>query len=151
MPLTDFFDVIEFNDVFRISYLANAIVIPAYEEVQRDFGLKRGEYLLLACLSLLPVLTAQDVATMTRRPRNTISRAVNKMLAEEYIVRAPDPDDRRQLKLSITPSGRALHKKIAQRFVTRQEKILSVLSAKERKSLDGLLNKLVRHAATLDI
>ncbi len=147
--LTRIFDTVEFRDAYQISYLANAIVIPGYDAVKRDFGIIRGEYLLLLCLSHFPVLTAQDVARMTRRPRNTISRAVHRMLRERYIERAPDPDDGRQARLTITPSGRALHAKIAGTLRLRQEQVLAVLDSGERETLATLLRKCARHTAAL--
>ena len=147
--LTRIFDTVEFRDAYRISYLANAIVVPGYEGIRREFGIIRAEYLLLLCLAHVPVLTARDVAQMTRRPRNSISRAVHRMLAEGYLDRAPDPSDGRQARLKLKPKGRALHKKIAARLVERQEEVLAALDPAERGQLDGLLQKLALHAATL--
>ena len=90
---------------YRMSYVTSAIVGPGYDDVRRQTGLIRGEYLLLLCLSHEPVLTAQDVARMTNRPRNSISRAVHRMLEEGYIDRAPDPEDGRQARLTINRQG----------------------------------------------
>lgn len=45
--LTRIFDTIEYPEAFRITYLANAIVFPAYALIKRDFGLVRAEYILL--------------------------------------------------------------------------------------------------------
>ena len=148
--LTRIFDTIEFRDAYRISYLANAIVIPAYDAVKREFGIIRAEYLLLCCLSHFSVLTAQDVARIARQPRNTVSRAVHRMLDEGYIERAPDPDDGRQAHLTITPAGRALHVKIASVLRCRQENVLGSLDARERETLAALLRKAALHAASLD-
>ncbi|WP_340109994.1 MarR family winged helix-turn-helix transcriptional regulator [Pikeienuella sp. HZG-20] len=147
--LTRVFETVEFRDAYRISYLANAIVIPTYDEIRRRFGIIRGEYLLILCLAHFPVLTAQDVARMSRRPRSSISRAVARMLAENYIERVPDPDDGRQAHLTITAEGRALHEKIVSFFLARQEEVLAALDRDERRTLDALLEKLTRHAATL--
>ena len=148
--LTKIFNTIEYPDAYRITYLGNAIVMPAYDAVQRDFGLVRAEYILLVGLSHYDVLTAQDVARIARRPRNTISRAVHRMLKEGHLERAPDPNDGRQARLRITPSGRALHEEIATYLLRRQEEVLSVLSADERRVLSGILQNAALHAATLD-
>ena len=148
--LTRIFDTIEFPDAYRISYLANAIVIPAYDAVRRDFGIIRAEYLLLCCLSHYPELTAQEVARIARQPRNTVSRAVHRMLAEGYIDRAPDPDDGRQARLTITAKGRDLHVLIADHLRRRQEEVLGGLDPDERRTLTALLRKAALHAAALD-
>ena len=147
--LTEIFETIEYPEAFRITYMANAIVFPAYAAVKRDFGLVRAEYVLLACLSHFDELTAQDVARISRQPRNTISRAVHRMLEEGYLRRAPDPEDGRQARLRITDKGRDLHTKIAEMHQKRQNEVLGGLNEEERATLSALLQKAVLHAATL--
>lgn len=147
--LTGIFERAEMRDLYRISYLANALVLPVYDGIKRDFGLTRGEYLLIFCLAHLPVLTAQDVARMSKRPRNTISRAVHRMLAEGFIDRALDPEDGRQARLTITKKGRALHRTIVARWLDREAQAMDVLDASDKAALDRILDKLVTHVAKL--
>lgn len=148
--LTRIFDTIEYPEAYRITYLANAIVFPAYDAIKRDFGLVRAEYILLVCLSHYDELTAQEVAQISRRPRNTISRAVHRMLDEGYLKRAPDPEDGRQARLRITGTGRALQQRISTYLTKRQEEVFSVLSAQERHSLSEILKKAALHVAKVD-
>ena len=145
--LTEIFDRNEIRDTYRISFMANSLVLPVYDGIKRDFGLSRGEYLLIFCLAHLAELTAQDVANMTGRPRNSISRAVHRMLSEGYLSRTPDPDDGRQAMLRITPRGHRLHQRIVERFIARENELLSVLTRDERQILDDLLQKLVLHTS----
>lgn len=147
--LAHLLDHLEFAEAFQVTYLANAIVFPAYTEVKRDFGLIRAEYILLACLSHFDTLTAQDVARLSRRPRNTISRAVHRMLAEGYLARAPDPGDGRQARLRITAKGRSLHAEIAAYLKARESVLLGGLETEEREQLRRTLRKLAVHAARL--
>ena len=148
--LTQIFDSIEYPEAYRITYLANAIVFPAYAAIKRDFGLVRAEYILLVCLSHFDQLTAQDVARISRRPRNTISRAVHRMLAEEFLERAPDPSDGRQARLRITPKGREKHEQISTYLTNRQNEVLAGLTTAERQTLSRILKKAALHAAGLD-
>ncbi len=141
--LAAIFERNEVRDTFRISYLANRLVVPVYEDIKREFGLNRGEYLLLFCLSHIEELTSQDVADMTGRPRNSISRAVHRMLEDGYLTRSPDPADGRQALLRITYEGQELHRQIVPRFLVREEQILCALDSDERRQLDRLLAKLV--------
>ena len=147
---TPLLDTIEFADAYRTTYLAGSIATPAYAAIKRDLGIIRAEYVLLACLAHFDDLTAQDVAHISRRPRNTVSRAVHRMVAEGYIERAPDAEDARQARLRITPAGRALHAKAAMRLKARQEKVLAGLDARERAVFSSLLRKAARQAASLD-
>jgi len=149
VDVAEFIATVGLRHAYRLSYLTSAIVTAGYDAVKRETGLIRGEYLLLLCLSHQKILTAQDVARMTRRPRNTISRAVHRMLDEGYIDRAPDPSDGRQSKLTITAKGRAMQTRIEQILSEQEEEVVAPLSADDHASLDAILQKLVRHAASL--
>lgn len=137
------FDQTEWPDTFRISFLANRLVLPVYDRINREHGLTRGEYLLLFSLSHVRELTAQEVADLTGRPRNSISRAVHRMLKEGYLTRTPHPTDRRQAVLEITPQGVALHQEIAPLFKEVEARLMSALHTQEHKHLQTLLKKLV--------
>lgn len=142
-----FLDNVEFRDAALLSFVTSAIIVPVYDDIKKQFGIIRAEYLLLLCLSHFSVLTAQDVSHMTGRPRNSISRAVNRMLREGYIARAPDPTDARKSKLTITRTGRNVHRKVAAHMSAAQDQVLSVLTAAERKTLVKLLRKTAVHVA----
>ncbi|MGB1234856.1 MAG: MarR family winged helix-turn-helix transcriptional regulator [Planktomarina sp.] len=148
--LTDLFDLIEYPLTFRMTYLVNSIVFPARADIKRDFGLVRAEYILLLCLFHFDDLTAQDVATMSRRPRNTISRAVHRMLDEGYLERSPHPTDGRQARLRITDAGRAMHNDISAYLIRQQDHVLDGLDSDERATLSALLKKAALHAARQD-
>ena len=149
LDYSNIFESVEFPDAYKVSYLANAIVFPTYEDVRKDFGLVRAEYHLLLCLAHYSELTAQDVARITRRPRNSISRAVHRMLDLGFLKRVPDPSDARQAKLQITNQGKIMHKKISEYLVAREAEIFSVLSESERKHFRDLIRKLAHFASTL--
>ncbi len=149
LDYSNIFEAVEFPDAYKVSYLANAIVFPTYEDVRKDFGLVRAEYHLLLCLAHYSELTAQDVARITRRPRNSISRAVHRMLDLGFLKRVPDPDDARQAKLQITREGKIMHQKISAYLVDREAEIFGVLSETERESFRELIRKLANFASTL--
>ena len=149
LDYSNIFEAVEIPDAYKVSYLANAIVFPTYEDVRKDFGLVRAEYHLLLCLAHYSELTAQDVARITRRPRNSISRAVHRMLDLGFLKRVPDPDDARQAKLQITLEGKIMHQKIAAYLVEREAEIFRVLSDTERESFRELIRKLANFASTL--
>lgn len=150
IDVTEIFDTVEFPDAYKISYLANAMIIPTYEDVFREFGLFRAEYHLLMCLAHYPVLAAHDVARMTRMPRNTISRAVKRMERDGFLTRAPDQEDKRKARLTLTIEGRKIHDAVAAAFVQREAELLDILSKIEREQFRETLAKLSVHASKLD-
>lgn len=145
---TSLFEVIDFPDAYRTTFLAGAIAGPAYGRIKQEFGLIRAEFVLLACLAHFDEMKAQDIADISQRPRNTVSRAVHRMVDEGYIERAPDSRDGRQALLRITPSGRALQKAASRHLCAAQEAVFGALDADERKVFSDLLLKLAVHAST---
>ncbi|MEM6939796.1 MAG: MarR family winged helix-turn-helix transcriptional regulator [Pseudomonadota bacterium] len=143
---TDFLKRVEFRETALLSFVTSAIIEPAYEQVQREFGIIRAEYMLLLCLSHYPILSARDVSILTGRPKNSISRAVHRMLALGHIARARSASDGRQDHLSITPSGREMHAKIMSTVLSHQEVTLISLTADERRTLISLLDKVTCQA-----
>ncbi len=144
-----FLNGVGLRHAYRLSYVTSAIVGPGYDDVRRETGLIRGEYLLLLCLAEASALTAQDVARMTRRPRNSISRAVHRMLNEGYIDRAPDPEDGRQARLTITEKGRAMQARVEAILARREDEVFGTLDPKDHADLDRILRKLSQHTARL--
>lgn len=145
--LTKIIERIEFPHSYRMSFVVNTLVLPIYDDIKRDLDLNRGECVLLMCLAHYDELTAQDVVNMSRRPRNSISRSVHRMLKEGYLSRSQHPHDGRQVWLRITDKGRKLHQELIGAFVEREQEFFGVLSDKELGSLDKILTKLALHAA----
>jgi len=71
------------------------------------------------------------------------------MLSVGYVSRAEDPDDGRRARLSITVSGRALHKQMVKVLVAREAEVLEVLNNEEREQLQRLTQKVALHASRL--
>lgn len=131
------------NFVYRIGYLSNHLVGPVYKASEKEFGIQRAHFATLLCLQALDQITATDVVTLSGIPKNSVSRAVNKLLADDLIVSMADEEDGRKFVLSITPRGRSLYDRISPAFRESQKRLLDVLSPAEQEQLDRLLDKLV--------
>jgi MarR family transcriptional regulator, temperature-dependent positive regulator of motility len=127
---------------YRLSYLANFLVGPVYEEIARVHGLARSEFVVLFCLQHLGTLTAQDICEITGRPKNSISQAVTKLTNAGYISRRPDAADARRLYLTPTAAGRKLYEQAIPLFRRRESEMLAVLSDREQEQFLKLLGKL---------
>ncbi len=128
---------------YRITSLRNWYAGPGFRQIERQFGLSEAETSVLFCLGHMAGFRAQDVSALTGHPKNSVSRAVHVLLAKKLIQRRADRADRREKTLALTPAGAALFRKIVPIFVERQNSMLSALTARERRSLDRLLDKLV--------
>lgn len=131
---------------YRVSYLANFFSGPIYRELEASEELSRPEFITLFCLLHCGSLTAQDISNMTGRPKNSLSRAVHRLVARGLITRIAAPKDPRQAQLDLSDQGRELLERIMPRFQEREAAMLSPLSAAEQREFDRLLGKLVHRS-----
>ena len=71
-----------------------------------------------------------------------MTKRLDQMEAAGLLRRSPDPSDRRGLLIALTPKGRRVVDRAVEAHVANEERLLSGLSAAERRRLDGLLRKL---------
>jgi len=135
------------RDGYRIGLWANFYTVPVFAEIERRFGLLRDENNILFCLTHYGSLTARSICEVTARPKNSVSRAVERLLRAGLIRRESDPADRRKGVLSIMPQGRRILAKTSVLFQEREALMLRRLNAADRRALDRLLAKLMAGVA----
>lgn len=128
---------------FRFNYLGKYYNRPLYGWIEKTYGLTRPEYTILFGLGLRDGVSASDLSVSYGYPKNTLSRAIHRLIARGMIRREARNGDRRSYLLRLTPRGRALYIKTLPEFVAMQDGMLAPLSAKERETLSVLLAKVV--------
>src|SRR5262245_36467165 len=73
----------------------------------------------------------------------TISVRMDRLLAEGLIHREPDPDDRRNVRITLTPKGRELFERVAPAHLANERRLLAPLTPEEEALLASLLRKLL--------
>lgn len=145
-PMSSLKKILRGNEIafgYRIGYLFNHFAGPVYKWSAAELGLHRPEFATLFCAAHLDDATASDVVTLTGIPKNSVSRAVAKLIGLGMLKSEADAQDARRAFLQLTAKGRKLYDAFLPRFRERQERMLSVLSGAERAELNRLLNKLV--------
>jgi MarR family transcriptional regulator, temperature-dependent positive regulator of motility len=127
----------------RFNYLALRYNRPLYGWVEERFGLSRPEFVVIYSLGLADGITASEIASSTAFPKNTLSRAVQRLLKLGLVVRTASSGDRRAQPLSLTARGEALLREAMPRFVALEEQMLRPLSLMERETLSMLMAKVV--------
>lgn len=127
----------------RFNYLALRYNQPLYGWVEAHFGLSRIEFVVIYSLGLQDGVTASEISASTAFPKNTLSRAVNRLVRLGHVVRRTDAVDRRQQFLSLTGQGRAVYEEALPRFVALEAEMLTPLSLVERETLSALMAKVV--------
>ena len=135
------------DTAWRICFLANAFVFPLYGRLETEFDVARPEFVTMFCLAHAEPLVAQDIVDMTRLPKNSISRGVNRLIARGIVAREADPGDGRRSILRLTAAGRELYERLMPIPMDRQLRLLRCLTDEEKAELDRLLMKLAAGAA----
>ena len=105
------------------------------------------------------LLGADDCASVPRTPaeladaagvtRATMTGLIDTLERDGYVVREPDPSDRRMLSVRLTSKGEQFLQEFLPGHFRIIAAVMSTLSESERKTLVRLLVKVQQHAATL--
>lgn len=127
----------------RFNYLALRYNVPLYGWVKERFDLSRVEFVVIHSLAIQDGVSASEIASSTAFPKNTLSRAVNRLISLGYVARRIDGDDRRSQILTLAPAGRAVFEEALPRFAGLEQEMLAPLNLVEREMLSMLLAKVV--------
>jgi DNA-binding MarR family transcriptional regulator len=132
----------------RLNFVANFYVGPLIRNIEKTFRMTRPEWIVLFCLNQQTGLNAQQISTVTGRPKTSISAAIAKLQRRKLIFRRTDVEDGRRQVLRLTEAGRRMYAAIIDSFVAREREMLACLTRKERATFAELLDKLVEHSGT---
>ena len=127
----------------RFNYLGLRYNTPLYGWVEEKFGLSRAEFVVIYSLAIMDGVTASEIATSTAFPKNTLSRAVNRLIHLGLIRRSEDEHDRRQQILGLTSAGSAIFEEALPQFEALEDEMLAPLTLFERETLSALMAKVV--------
>lgn len=128
----------------RLVTLANRLEQHAYAVYSRRFGLTFGEWRVLAVVASNPAITVNRAAELLGLDKGGVSRTIAQLLRRKLLTRRRDPADRRRAALALTPRGRRIHDEIAPFAVARDRRLLSMLSAAQRRDVHAIVDALTR-------
>ncbi|MBL3679000.1 MarR family winged helix-turn-helix transcriptional regulator [Leucobacter chromiireducens] len=125
--------------IAQAATLTNRRVVAAYAEV----GATRYQYAALSALRELGTATQAELGRYCHVDRSDTAGALAELEGEGYVKRRPNPLDRRQNLVSLTPRGVTRHEAIAAALIRAQDALLAGLSAAERREFTRLLRAVV--------
>jgi DNA-binding MarR family transcriptional regulator len=128
---------------FRINYLALLFNLPVYGWIERRYEMARPEYVVLYSLGVKDAISANDICQSSGFPKNTLSRAIQKLLQRRLIRRAEDASDRRRYVLRLTAEGKRIVNETLPTMLERERRMLETLNNDEQQVLSKLLARLV--------
>jgi MarR family transcriptional regulator for hemolysin len=121
-----------------------------FEAHLAEAGASLPFWLVLRHLAEEDGLSQRELAHRLSVEAPTLTRHIDRMAAEGLLVRRRDPHDRRVTRISLTPQGRALHRRLAAVVTGLEQQVQSLLSAREAAVLDRALTRIVHHLEHAD-
>ncbi|GAA5077791.1 MarR family winged helix-turn-helix transcriptional regulator [Nocardia iowensis] len=116
------------------------------EAVFTAHGLHRGEFDVLAALRRSGdpwELNPSVLADTLMLSRAGMTGRLDRLESAGLVRRIADPDDRRAVRVALTDDGRTLIDKVVTAHTENETRMLSVLSAKDRRELDRIVRALL--------
>jgi MarR family transcriptional regulator, lower aerobic nicotinate degradation pathway regulator len=111
-------------------------------------GARMYHFRLLATLVEFGPASQATLGRHTGIDRSDVVAALNELVADGYVERAPDPADGRRNTITLTASGRRQHKRLTALVAQAQDEIFAPLTPADRARLTTLLGRLVAHHQT---
>ena len=137
------------HDLFRIGDWLRDSAAPSEAEcgVFSDLSLRHLHVMRIVATLLEDCpegITLKTLAEELKLTPGTVSCLVDTLVNRNALLRVQSKVDRREVKISLTPSSRELIEKISARIDVIAEDLLSCLTPEERKPLIGGLNKMMK-------
>ncbi|PLZ02140.1 MarR family transcriptional regulator [Burkholderia sp. WAC0059] len=128
---------------YRMSFLTQRYITKLSRLLEDEHDLLFHEWALVFILFLKPDLTATDLVEVTGRPKNTISRALSKLISMKLVKSSKDASDSRSKVLRLTAQGRSLYESFTPVVEGIEREMYSVLSAQESAALNACLARVI--------
>ena len=134
MPNTDEYIGVVISDVARL-------LRTEFDRRVRRLGITRAQWLVLTRLHRHPGASLSELAEMMEVEKATAGRMIDRLVANGWVARRTQRDDRRVKRVYLTPEAERVHKRIWRVAEATVEDALTGLSAQESRQLMTLLQR----------
>ena len=135
MPNTDEYIGVVISDVARL-------LRTEFDRRVRRLGITRAQWLVLTRLHRYPGASLSELAEMMEVEKATAGRMIDRLVANGWVARRTQRDDRRVKRVYLTPEAERVHKRIWRVAEGTVEDALTGLSAPESRQLMTLLQRI---------
>ena len=135
MPNTDEYIGVVISDVARL-------LRTEFDRRVRRLGITRAQWLVLTRLHRHPGASLSELSEMMEVEKPTAGRMIDRLVANGWVARRIQRDDRRVKRVYLTPEAERVHKRIWRVAEATVEDALTGLSAQESKQLMALLQRI---------
>ncbi len=131
----------------QLAYIVASVNRQLEEELQerlRPAGLPIEQFRILEALDRLESCPMGELAAYALVEPPTLTKIVDRMVSESLVFRAPDPDDRRRVRVQMAPAGKALYKRLRKVSTAQEQRLAKQLPEAKAEELRTLLRALIR-------
>jgi DNA-binding MarR family transcriptional regulator len=122
---------------------ANALVIEGLEPALAEQGFTFTQWVVMMHLRDGLAPNAKDLCVQLRHDSGAVTRILDQLEARALLVRERSLDDRREVKLRLTPAGHKMVESLIPTVVDKLNTVLSDFSSAEVVEMTRLLNKFI--------
>jgi DNA-binding MarR family transcriptional regulator len=134
MPNTEEYIGVVISDVARL-------LRTEFDRRVRRLGITRAQWLVLTRLHRHPGASHSELAEMMEVEKATAGRMIDRLVANGWVERRVQRDDRRVKRVYLTPEAERVHKRIWRVAEATVDAALGSLSARESRQLMALLQR----------
>lgn len=113
------------------------------ERVLEPAGTTVEQWRAMALLADGQSHSMSEIAQVALLSPPSLTRLIDRMVADNLAYRTADPQDRRRVLVHVTVRGRRLHEQLARRIERQQDEILAHVDTQHVAQLAALLSDLV--------
>ena len=114
------------------------------EDRLRPGGVPIEQYRILEVLDASEPAAMGEIAQQSLIEAPTLTKIIDKMVAEGLVYRAPDPNDRRRVLILMAPAGKTLFKRLRGVSTAQEQRIVDLLEGEKAAALRTLLKELIQ-------
>lgn len=114
------------------------------EERLRPGGVPIEQFRILEVLDASEPCPMGEIAEQSLVEPATLTKIVDRMVAEGLVFRSPDPHDRRRVLILMAPAGKALFKRLRGISTAQEQRLVELLNAEGATELRNLLRGLIQ-------
>lgn len=127
---------------YRLLKAHLALNAQATAVLDKAAGITLGQWRVISFVGTGDASTSRAVAAISGLDPAVISRTIQVLERDGFMIATRLPEDRRTLKLTLTDKGRRAFDTILPLMQSRQQHLLDALSPEEAKLIHGALEKL---------
>lgn len=105
------------------------------------------DYVVLSSLGAGDAASQRDLAAVSGRDKTRLIANLDRLEARDLVRRTPDPHDRRNKVVALTPAGRRLLDRCRAEIRSMEDELLAGLSAADRTAFERALTRLAELSA----